>query len=92
MGVLFLMCLQYPIDFLVDVACAFNLSQPLDEDLYILALDRIFLTAAARSTMAFPAICASSWLSLISMLMTCTGLLKSPPRVNRSAMVGGEYK
>jgi hypothetical protein len=42
-------------------------------------------TAAARSRMARPAMAASSWLSLISMLITCTIRLKSPPRESRSA-------
>ena len=46
--------------------------------------DHEALTAAAKSTIAFPAIWASSWLSLISMLIMWTGLLKSPPRVSRS--------
>ena len=41
-------------------------------------------TAAAKSSIAFPAIRASSWLSLISILIMCTGLLNSPPRVSRS--------
>lgn len=41
-------------------------------------------TAAARSSIARPAIKASSWLSLISMLMICTGLLNSPPRFSKS--------
>jgi len=43
------------------------------------------LTAEAKSIIAFPAIKASSWLSLISMLITWTGLLNSPPRVRRSS-------
>lgn len=34
--------------------------------------------------MAFPAIAASSWLSLISTLMTWTGRFSSPPRLSRS--------
>lgn len=44
------------------------------------------LTAAARSSIAFPAISASSWLSLISILIICTGLLNSPPRPRRSTV------
>lgn len=47
----------------------------------------MILTAAARSNMAFPAIKASSWLSLISIFMTWTGLLKSPPRERRSTRI-----
>lgn len=42
------------------------------------------LTAAARSWIARPAFKASSWLSLISTLITCTGRLDSPPRLSRS--------
>lgn len=44
----------------------------------------IKLTAAANSNIALPAKWASSWLSLISMFIMCTGWLNSPPRVNRS--------
>lgn len=43
------------------------------------------LTAAAKSSIAFPAMSASSWLSFISKFMTWTGLLSSPPLDRRSS-------
>jgi hypothetical protein len=42
------------------------------------------LTAVARSTIALPARVASSWLSLISTLITCMGRFSSPPLANKS--------
>lgn len=44
----------------------------------------IGLTACASSNMDLPAICASSGLSLMSILTTWMGRLYSPPRVRRS--------
>ena len=43
------------------------------------------LTAAAKSSIAFPAMSASSWLSFISRFMIWTGLLSSPPLDRRSS-------
>ena len=45
---------------------------------------RARLTALARSNIAWPAMSASSGLSLISKLMTWIGRLNSPPRARRS--------
>jgi hypothetical protein len=42
------------------------------------------LTAVAKSSIALPAMRASSWLSLISTLMICTTRLNSPPRDSKS--------
>lgn len=55
-----------------------------DQPMFHVPCPSVRLTAAARSSIAFPAISASSWLSLISILITCTGLLYSPPRLSRS--------
>lgn len=45
---------------------------------------RRILTVCASSNIDFPAMRASSGLSLMSILMTCIGLLYSPPRAMRS--------
>jgi len=84
MRVFLLLDLENLVDAFVDVVCSFNLNGLLVRNFFKKYEERETRTAAARSIMAFPAIHASSWLSLISMFMMCTGLLNSPPRTNRS--------
>lgn len=83
---LLLMGLQNAVNLLVYVICSFDLKagQSVKFEQAAHGWNGPERTAAARSTIALPAICASSWLSLISMLMTCTGLLYSPPLASRS--------
>ena len=79
----FLLLLKNRVNAFVDILCAFNLKmRPIR---FIVPNLGACLTAEAKSIIAFPAIRASSWLSLISMLITWTGLLNSPPRVRRSS-------
>ena len=61
----FLLQFQYLINIFIDILCFFDLFQ------LVLRLWHLYdpLTAVAKSIIAFPAIKASSWLSLISILI-----------------------
>lgn len=88
MRMFFLLQFQYLINIFIDILCFFDLFQ------LVLRLWHLYdpLTAVAKSIIAFPAIKASSWLSLISILIIWTGLLNSPPRNRRSAFSALQLK
>jgi hypothetical protein len=66
---LLLLELQYLIDIFINIIGGLDLPQSLSLD-HAKKKKYYSLTAAANSSMALPAIKASSWLSLISMLTT----------------------